>query len=239
MAVRTRLDRLLSKRNLASRTEARRMIRAGLVSIGGVLVRDPARLVEPERTKVSIGGRPATAAGWRTLALHKPRGVVTTRRDPDGRPTVFDLLGEDGRSMVAVGRLDLASTGLLLLTTDTDLSAWLTDPANAIVRRYVVTARGAVSDEAIAQMIRGVGGLRADAATVLKRSNRETHLSIALTGGRNREIRRLLAAVGHEVTRLLRISFGGLELGSLQPVRWRAIGRDEIAAAYPGAPLRR
>jgi 23S rRNA pseudouridine2605 synthase len=223
-----RLDRALSKLGLASRAEARGLIADGAVTVGGRVVRDAARLVDLQSAKIAVEGRRPQAAAWRTIALHKPRGVVTTRRDPEGRKTVFDLLGDDGRGLVAVGRLDLASTGLLLLTTDTHLAAWLTDPANAIVRRYIVTARGNVSDDAVARLERGIGDLKAHGVQVLKRSKRETHLKIELTEGRNREIRRLLGAVGHEVTRLLRVSFGGIELGALQPGRFREISRDDI-----------
>lgn len=228
-----RLDRALSKLGLASRAEAKRLIEAGSVSVGGRIVRDPGRLVIPERTAITIDGQKLVAAAWRTLALHKPRGVVTTRRDPDGRKTVFDLI-DDNRSLVTVGRLDMASTGLLLLTTDTHLAAWLTDPANAIVRRYIVTARGTVSDDEAGKMVEGIDGLRARSVEILKRSARETHMAIELTEGRNREIRRLLEAVGHEVTRLLRVSFGPIELGTLQPGRIRNLSREEIAAAFPG-----
>jgi 23S rRNA pseudouridine2605 synthase len=170
---------------------------------------------------------------WRTIALHKPRGTVTTRRDPQGRTTVFDLLGDDAGSLVAVGRLDLASSGLLLLTTDTQLAARLTDPVNAIVRRYVVTARGAVSEQAIDKMTRGIDGLQAHSVKVLKRSRRETHLTIELIEGKNREIRRLLIGVGHEVTRLLRVSFGPIQLGKLQPGAWREVRREEIEDLIP------
>jgi 23S rRNA pseudouridine2605 synthase len=222
-APRIRLDRALSKLGLASRTEARRLIADGTVTVGGRVVRDAARLVDFQTAKIVVEGRRPQAAAWRTIALHKPRGVVTTRRDPEGRKTVFDLLGEEGRGLVAVGRLDLASTGLLLLTTDTHLAAWLTDPANAIIRRYIVTARGSVSDDAVARLERGIGDLKAHSVQVLKRSKRETHLKIELTEGRNREIRRLLEAVGHHVTRLLRVSFGGIELGTLQPGKFREV----------------
>jgi 23S rRNA pseudouridine2605 synthase len=229
--VSVRLDRALSKLGIASRSEARRLIEAGSVTVGGRVVKDPARLVVPERAAIAVNGRQQQAATWRTIALHKPRGVVTTRRDPDGRKTVFDLLGDDTRGLVAVGRLDMASTGLLLLTTDTQLAAWLTDPVNAIVRRYIVTARGAVSDEETTAMLNGIDGLQAQSIDILKRSGRETHLSITLTEGRNREIRRLLEGVGHEVTRLLRVSFGPFELGTLQPGATRELSREEIDAA--------
>jgi 23S rRNA pseudouridine2605 synthase len=222
-----RLDRALSKLGIASRVEARRLIDAGSVSVGGRVVRDPGRLVVPERASITVDGVKKQAAVWRTIALHKPRGVVTTRRDPEGRTTVFDLI-DDSRGLVTVGRLDRASTGLLLLTTDTQLAAWLTDPANAIVRRYIVTARGAVSDAEADAMVTGIGSLSAQSVDILKRSGRETHLAIALTEGKNREIRRLLEAVGHEVTRLLRVSFGPIELGTLQPGALREVTRDEL-----------
>jgi 23S rRNA pseudouridine2605 synthase len=233
MVHRVRLDRALSKLGLASRTEARRLIESGSVTISGRVVTDASRQVVPERTTIAVGGRAAPAVEWRTIAFHKPRGVVTTRRDPEGRKTVFDLLGEAGTGLVTVGRLDMASTGLLLLTTDTQLAAWLTDPANAIIRRYIVTARGSVSNEEARTMEAGLEGLQAKSVEVLKRSKRETHLRIELTEGRNREIRRLLEAVGHEVTRLLRVSFGGIELGTLQPGRSREVPRKEIESAFP------
>ena len=236
MPGRVRLDRALSKLGLASRLEAQRLIRSGQVTVAGLVVTDPAQLVVPESSSVAVAGAIARATKWRTLAFYKPRGIVTTRRDPQGRRTVFDVLGPDARSLVAVGRLDLASTGLLLLTTDTQLAAWLTDPRNQVIRRYVVTARGAVSHEAARAMERGLGGLRARAVEVRKRSNRETHLIIELSEGRNREIRRLLQAVGHEVTRLLRVAYGPIELGTLQPGEWRDLTRNEVKAAFAFIP---
>src|SRR4029079_4109460 len=124
-----------------------------------------------------------------TIALHKPRGTMTTRRDPNGRRTVFDVVGDGARSLVAVGRLAMASTGLLLLTSDTQLANYLTDPDNAIVRRYAVTVRGTFADEDAMQMMKGIEGLSARSVVVRKRSARETHLVVELVEGRNREIR--------------------------------------------------
>jgi pseudouridine synthase len=221
------LDRALSKLRMASRREARQLIRDGRVTVNGRVVTDPLALVVPERAAIARDRQPAAAPPpWRTIAFHKPRGCVTTRRDPRGRPTVFDLLGPDGDGLVAVGRLDMASTGLLLLTTDTQLADALTRSDNAIVRRYVVTVRGEVSDDDCAAMMRGRDGLRAASANVIKRSRRETHLIVELTEGKNREIRRL---VGKDVTRLLRVAYGPIELGSLQPGKWREISAAEIA----------
>jgi 23S rRNA pseudouridine2605 synthase len=229
-----RLDRALSKLGAASRAEANRLILDGRVRVRGLVVTNPAALVVPESAAIAVDGRPARTRAWRTIALHKPRGVVTTRRDPEGRRTVFDLLGTEAEGLVAAGRLDMASTGLLLLTTDTQLANRITDPAAAIVRRYVVTARGAVTDEEAAGMVDGIGGLRAAAVHIRKRSARETHLIVELTEGKNREIRRLLDAAGHEVTKLLRVAFGGIELGRLAPGEWREVSRAEIDDAFGG-----
>jgi 23S rRNA pseudouridine2605 synthase len=226
-----RLDRALSKLGLASRADARELILAGRVSVSGRVVRDPARAVVPETAAITVDGRASRRRRARTLMLHKPRGVITTRKDPDGRPTVFDLLGDEAKGLVAAGRLDRATTGLLILTTDTQLANRLTDPANAVVRRYVVTVRGALGDDARRRMEEGTGGLRAEAVEIRKRSARETHLIVELTEGQNREIRRLCEACGHEVTRLKRVAFGGLELGDLLPGEWRELTAGEIARA--------
>jgi len=197
--------------------------------VNGRVVRDPLAAVHPERDRIAIAGETATKRAWSTIAFYKPRGVVTTRRDPEGRRTVFDVLGEAGEGMVAVGRLDRASSGLLLLTTDTQLAERLTNPANRIVRRYAVTARAYVSDEDCAALERGTRDLGAASVRVRKRSRRETHLIVELTEGKNREIRRLFALVGAEVTTLLRIAYGPIELGSLQPGEWRALTRDAFS----------
>jgi 23S rRNA pseudouridine2605 synthase len=230
------LERALSKLGLASRSEARELIVSGRVKVDGRRAKDPRALVVPERVKISIDGQVVGRATWRLVLLHKPRGVVTTKRDPEGRPTVYDCLrgswspGAADRAwldrLVPVGRLDLASTGLLLLTSDTRLADWLTDPRNAVVRRYVVTIRRALRPDARALL------LAAATIEVLKRFNRETHLIVELTEGKNREIRRMFEALGHEVSRLKRIAFGGLGLGDLQPGEWREVSRDECRAVF-------
>ena len=223
------LERALSKLGLASRSEGRRLIRGGGVSVNGRAETEPLASVHPERDRIEVGGKAAPPRPWRTVALHKPRGTMTTRRDPAGRRTVFDVLGETGEGLVAVGRLDYATSGLLLLTTDTQLAERLTNPRHAVVRRYAVTARGEVRDEDCAAMERGIGELRASAVTVRKRSRRETHLVVELAEGKNREIRRLFAALGKPVTRLLRVAYGPIELGQLQPGEWREVTPDEFS----------
>lgn len=233
---RVALERALSKLRLASRRDAQQLVRAGRVRVNGRPVTDPLAAVSPERDTIEVDARRAVAPAWRTIALHKPRGYVTTRRDPEGRPTVFDLLGADAAGLAAVGRLDLASSGLLLLTTDTQLVERLTNPSSAIVRRYVVTVRGELTDEQCAEMVRGRDGLKAASARIIKRSRRETHLIVELTEGKNREIRRLIQHLTKEpegalapfrVTRLLRVAFGTIELGTLQPGQWREVSADE------------
>jgi 23S rRNA pseudouridine2605 synthase len=250
------LERLLSKRGVASRTEAQALIEAGRVEVNGRLIRRPLTRV-PTTARIRIDGHDtATDVSRRVIALNKPRGTVTTRHDPDGRQTVFDVLGEAGRGLIAVGRLDRASTGLLLFTTDTALAAALTDPAQAILRRYVVTVRGRVDPEIGATLERGLTtpgprgpeALRAVRVIIQKASGRETHLLVDLDEGKNREIRRLFDAVGHEVTRLHRVAFGAMELGTLQPGTWREVteteltvtlGRASEASARPRATTRR
>jgi 23S rRNA pseudouridine2605 synthase len=197
--------------------------------------------VVPERARIEIDQLAVARAGWRTIAFHKPRGVVTTARDPEGRDTIYDVLGDAASGLIPVGRLDLASTGLLLLTNDTQLAAWLTDPANGVPRTYIVTVRGSVSDETVDAIEQGVDvdgeRLAALGVTLRKRSRRETHLVVTLDEGRNREIRRLFAARGHEVTRLKRVTFGWIGLGDLRAGESRAVTREEISEAFPYAPI--
>lgn len=238
------LERALSKLGLSSRAEARRWIRAGRVRVDGRQETDPGRPVIPERIRVEIDGESGEVPEARYLLFDKPRGVVTTRDDPEGRTTVYDLIGETARGLAPVGRLDRATTGLLLLTNDTRLAAWLTDPAHAVPRTYLVTIRGELSETDRARLEDGVVDagerLAARSAVVRKRSKRETHLVVTLIEGRNREIRRLCAAVGHEVTRLRRVALGGLEVGELSPGRWRELTAAELGQALgPAAPIGR
>ena len=209
--------------------------------VDGRLVRDPRVLVVPERVRIAIDGVPSRRAAWRTLLFYKPRGIVTTRRDPEHRRTVYDALGDDAEGLIPVGRLDMATAGLLLLTTDTRLADWITDPGNAVPRVYLVTVRGRVEPSAIARLLAGVVAagvrLRAHAATIRKASARESHLTLELREGRNREVRRLFEAIGHEVTSLKRVRLGNLELGGLKPGQSRSVTRDEVRASFPGAPL--
>ena len=224
----TALNRALSKLGLLSRSEAAKAILAGRVTVDGKVVLRPAALVTPERARIEIDGEAKSRAAWRAVVFNKPRGVVTTRVDPEGRPTVYDTLGEAGHGLIPVGRLDRGTTGLLLMTSDTQLGNWIADPDNAVPRVYIVTVRGRV-DAAVLP----------EGAVLRKASGRESHLTVELREGKNREVRRMFAALGHDVTRLKRVKLGGLELGDLEPGRWRELTRTEVLHAFPGAPIRR
>jgi 23S rRNA pseudouridine2605 synthase len=237
------LERALSKLGLATRSEARRLILEGRVRIDGHQVGNPLAPVIPEELAIEIDGRAVEPPRRVTIALHKPRGVVTTRRDPEGRKTVYDFLRDCPHRLVPIGRLDYATSGLLLLTNDTRLADWLLDPANAVPRVYLVTVRGALTAAEARALETGVdssaGGrkerLRAHTARVRKMSNRETHLVLELIEGKNREVRRLLAATGHQVTQLRRVQFGGITLGPLAPGAWRVLSDAELRQAFPNA----
>jgi pseudouridine synthase len=235
------LNRALSKLGILSRAEAGRAIRAGRVRVDGRIVVDPTASVVPETARIELDGRIERAPAWRTILFHKPRGVVTSARDPEGRRTVFDVLGEAGRGLIAVGRLDLASSGLLLLTTDTQLANWIADPEHRVARVYAVTVRGRVVDDELAKLVTGVWCgpelLRAHEVVARKVSGRESHLVVELREGRNREVRRLCESIGHQVSRLKRVKLGGLDLGTLEPGAWRALTPAEVAAAFPGLSL--
>ena len=224
------LTRALSKLGMLSRSQAVEAIAAGRVRVDGRTVRDGATLIRPERARVEVDGVERQRAPWRTIVFHKPRGVVTTRRDPEGRPTVYDVLGAAATGLIAVGRLDLATSGLLLLTSDTRLADWITDPANGVPRLYAVTVRGRVDTAELDGIAAGI--------TLRKASSRESHLLVELREGRNRQVRRMFDAIGHEVTRLKRVRLGGLVLVGLDAGKFREVLRAEIAVAFPGAPVR-
>jgi len=235
------LYRALSRLGSASRSAAQELIELGQVTVNGAVCRDPERRVNLETAVIRQQGQPLDRAPRTVIMLYKPRSIITSTKDEQNRPTVYSLLPPALHKLHCVGRLDFATSGLLLLTNDSRLSNWLTEPANAVPRVYTVTVRGKMTEPDADKMRAGIVDddetLRAASVLVRKASGRESHLVLTLQQGKNREIRRLCKALGHEVTRLKRVSFGGLTLGTLQPGEFRQISDEELRAAIPGAPL--
>ena len=228
------LERALSKMGLASRAQTRGWILDGKLKVNGKIIKDPLYLVIPEKDKFVLNGQPLRKSSLKTIMLYKPKSVVTTRSDERGRATVFDLLPEELRHLHAVGRLDMATTGLLLLTNDTRLSSYLTDPVNAVTRVYAVVVKGNFTQEKLLNSAKGIwdkGEFLKPARIMLRKaSNKESHLIVELTEGKNREIRRLFKSLGHEVIQLKRVALGSLKLEGINPGEFRYLKPEEIEA---------
>jgi 23S rRNA pseudouridine2605 synthase len=234
-AKRLTVDRLLSKRGIASRGTSQEWIRAGRVQVNGRVIRDPAMWVLWPKDAVSIDDKPIQDSVKRFVLFHKPKGVVTTHRDEKDRKTIFDLLPPDLGYMHAVGRLDQATSGLLLLTNDSVLSSYLTDPVHKVMRTYLVSVRGEFTEaqaiKAVVGVVEGSERLQCHSVKIQKSSGRESHLEVVLVQGKNREIRRLFMALEHEVTRLRRIQYGPFKLGDLSSGAWREIPIQDVRKA--------
>jgi 23S rRNA pseudouridine2605 synthase len=232
------LARVLSKRGLCSRTQAAEWIRAGRVSVGGRIVRDPESPTDPARTDIAIDGAAPVAGRPLYLMLNKPRGLVTTVRDERGRDTVyrcFDGATVDGVPLpwiAPVGRLDKASEGLLLFGNDPQWAALITDPATGPRKTYHVQVDRVPDTALLAALERGVveagEPLAAASARLLRSGAKNAWLEIVLEEGRNRQIRRLLAAFGIATLRLVRVAIGGLALGDLPRGAWRVLDADDL-----------
>jgi 23S rRNA pseudouridine2605 synthase len=229
------VDRLLSKLGVASRGTSQDWVRAGRVQVNGRIIRDPATWVLWPKDSLSVDDQPIKDSAKRFFLFHKPRGVITTHSDEKDRQTIFDLLPKDLGYLHAVGRLDQATSGLLLLTNDSTLSSYLTDPGHKVMRTYLVSVRGefteAQAKEATAGVVEGGERLQCHSVKIQKSSGRESHLEVVLVQGKNREIRRLFLALGHEVTRLRRIQYGPFKLEDIPSGAWREIPIAEVRKA--------
>lgn len=227
-AVAVRLAKFLAHAGVASRRAAEEVIRAGRVTVGGEVVTDPARDVD-ESSRVAVDGEPVAGAEERvTYVLHKPAGVVSTARDTHGRQTVVDLV-PGGARLYPVGRLDADATGLILVTNDGELAELLTHPRHEVPKTYRATvANPPVREPALRALREGVD--LEDGRTAPARARRLGSDLVELTihEGRNRQVKRMLDAVGHRVRALERVRFGPLSLGSLDPGAYRALTPAEL-----------
>ena len=238
------LARALSKFGVCSRAEAARWIEAGRVRVDGAVVRAPQRRINPRRQRIEVdGARVGDLRQPVALALHKPAGYLTTRTDPGGRPTVYDLLADVGDWVFPVGRLDRDTSGLLILTNDHRLGDELTDPGRHVPKTYHARVRGVPSAAALDVLREGVtledgtrcrpAGVRALGAA-RGGTARPPHLpgtswlEITLTEGKNRQVRRMCAVVGHEVLELARVRIGALALEDLPRGGWRRLTEEDL-----------
>jgi 23S rRNA pseudouridine2605 synthase len=235
--VEVRLQSYLARAGVASRRGGEELIRAGRVTVNG-RVAELGSKVDASRDTVRVDHRPVRPLSTSWVALHKPRGYVTTRNDPEGRRTIYDLLPDDLHHLFHVGRLDRESSGLLLLTNDGATANRLTHPRYGTTKEYQADVEGHPDDDALEQLLDGVrleDGI-AQAAEVERRGQVDQgiyRLRIVLQEGRNREVRRMLEAIGHPVRKLFRRRFGPIGIEKLRPGRWRYLTPAEIESLRP------
>lgn len=226
------LERVLSKAGAGSRVDARGWIRAGRVKVNGQVVRDPDTWIDMGRDRVRLDGRPLQVRERIYLLLYKPTGYLTTYRDPKGRPTVYDLIADVGAFVSPVGRLDLDTSGLLVMTNDNQLAERVTNPASHVPKTYLVKASMRLTDEQLQQLRDGVeladGPTRPARVRRVRDSEKYTHLEITLTEGRNRQVRRMIEALGAAVLKLVRVKIGSISIGTLPIGKWRLLTDREV-----------
>lgn len=229
-----RLHKFMARCGVASRRACEQIIGEGRVRVNGRPILERGASVDPEADQVSVDGEPIRPPRLHYYVLNKPRHVVCTNRDPAGRKRAVDLLpGVDVR-VFPVGRLDADSTGLLLLTNDGELANRLTHPRFGVPKTYRVEVAGKFTGDDVARMLDGVylheGKARASRVKIVQRGNQRSLIDVTLREGRNREVRRVLARLGHKVRRLTRTKFGSLTLAGLKLGRFRKLSGPEIAA---------
>jgi 23S rRNA pseudouridine2605 synthase len=226
------LERVFSKSGLGSRTDARSLIGEGKIRVNGKVILNPDHWVDLERDRITFEGKPLRAVAKVYVLLYKPKGYLTTYRDPEGRPTVYDLIGDAGTWLSPVGRLDLDTSGLLLLTNDTGLAERIANPEHKVAKTYHVKASTLLSDHQLDQLRRGVelsdGPTRPAVVTRVRDAAKYTFLEITITEGRNRQVRRMLEAVESKVLKLVRVAIGPIRIGDLPIGKWRHLTAAEV-----------
>ncbi|MGA2186639.1 MAG: pseudouridine synthase [Bryobacteraceae bacterium] len=231
------LERVISKAGIGSRTEARRWIGTGRVKVNGRLVQTPDHWVDLERDAVTLDDKPVRARRRIYLALYKPKGYITSYGDPQGRPTVYDLIAGLQEFVVPVGRLDQDSSGLLLMTNDTAFAELIMNPENEVPKTYLVKAASLLTEEHLEQLRRGVelndGPTKPAAVRRIRDSRKHTFLEMTIHEGRYREVRRMLETVGSAVLKLVRTAIGPLAIGKLEIGRYRELTPEEVKSLVP------
>ncbi|HYK88745.1 MAG TPA: pseudouridine synthase [Acidobacteriota bacterium] len=233
------LDRVLSRFGYASRTVALNAIFSGRVKVNGRVVRDPTIWVSPERDTLHLDGNRLRPVRRIYLLFYKPKGVITSHGDPENRTTIYDYLDKTLPWVSPIGRLDKDTSGLLLLTNDTEFADLVANPASGIPKTYTVKLSGLMDDDAIAALSQGVKMKRGDWARPqsLRRlgdRGKHTWLEVVLTEGKNREVRRMMEAVGFKVLKLVRIRVGPCSLEGLQVGTWRHLRSGEVSELKAG-----
>jgi 23S rRNA pseudouridine2605 synthase len=228
-----RLQKVLAQAGIASRRAAEQLITAGRVTVNGVVVTELGSKADPDRDIITLDGNPVLVEKSKVyLLLYKPSGYMTTMKDPEGRPVVTDLLKEVRERVYPVGRLDYNTEGLLLLTNDGDWANRLMHPRHEVEKEYHVRVRGMVDQGQVSRLASGVeleDGMTASAEVrVIKASDNNTWLSIAIHEGRYRQVRRMCETVSLSVVRLKRVRYGQLGLGELKPGEYRLLSNDEV-----------
>jgi pseudouridine synthase len=231
------LERVLSKAGLGSRTDARKWIGAKRVKVNGKLIQTPDHWVDLERDTVTLDGKPVRASKRIYLLLYKPKGYITTYKDPEGRPTVYDLIQDSGQWVVPVGRLDQDTSGLLLLTNDTRFAEIITNPDFKVPKTYLVKTSTPLSDEQTGQLQKGVilndGPTQPAIVKRIRNSAKYSFIEIIIREGRNRQVRRMIEAIGSKVLKLVRTEIGGVRIGDLPIGKYRELTPDEVKMLTP------
>jgi 23S rRNA pseudouridine2605 synthase len=233
------LERVLSKAGVGSRVDARSWTHAGRVRVNGQITRNPDQWIDMKRDRVLFDGKPLVARERIYLLLYKPPGYLTTYKDPEGRPTVYDLIADAGTFLSPVGRLDLDTSGLLLMTNDNQFAERVTNPNSHVPKTYLVKASVVLTDTQLQQLRDGIeladGPTRPALVTRLRDSGKYTHFEITLTEGRNRQVRRMVEALEAKVLKLVRVRIGHIAIGRLPIGKWRLLTAAEVASLSKGS----
>jgi 23S rRNA pseudouridine2605 synthase len=232
-----RLQKFLAEAGLASRRASELIITEGRVTVNGKKVSELGTKIDPQHDRVTVDGEPVRPKRKIYVALHKPKGLVCSRKDELNRPTIYDLLPKEWSHLHSIGRLDYNSEGLLFLTNDGDLSLKLTHPRFGVRKIYVVGVEGRIEEAMLKQFVEGIywGGekLKAEKARLISASNSQSVVEMELAEGKYREVRRMFESQERTVKRLQRVQIGKIKLGELKPGKWRTLTEAEIKSLLP------